>query len=694
MARLSVSTSSSRSDNLPTDPAPRLLAAGIDVRAFDPPPLSRDLWSPIEDRVLAVRGAHDRWEFACALTQRCGQRLAAGESVADLQAWLRHPAVVRLLKDRRDVRMAVIDTSLPIPLLARVAEVRRRLAWWWPGRLWNAERDRVLVQTCETWAAAVNRGTPVTALLEEPVRTQVRTARDEQLQQRGWLSQMVRRHRKWVVWGLLATALLYAVLWTRLARVGPSKGWLDAVDAVDQATLAIPYEQRAWPLVRAFWEPDTCQIETPSLFVCSAWAAGPTDPNWPEARTKLESIGDSWEWLLHASRRPKLGYLLRECYEPQVPSSNRGVTPRNRWVSSQQLLMSFRVLQGEAHRALEDGNTERGMEMLAAALRLARLTAESGNDPSLIQLGESGVLEVLDCVETVLQSGRLSVAELTILRNVLGETRSETSSEVSGIDIEQVLLQQLDRLYSPGDNGALTNLGLRIVWNEAGRPGGRAPVLGWLMWPAEQPGVPRMPLPSHEPSLSLGPILAPLMIGRREAHDEIVRMVAAARARVDPTHDSQAFLKELEVELAERVRTSWSQCRYAPVIVAVEGGLPLLADLLSVSTDPHQWRAAQAALALRLGFELHRRRTGAFPANPSELIPHDLSKLPVDPYDGQPLKIRRIGARRWLYSVGKNGQDDTRDWKPQNGQRPVHPGDLWLGEITELKPLTPAERQE
>jgi len=50
-----------------SDPAPRLLAAGIDVGSFAPPRLSRNLWSQIEDRVLAVRGANDRSEFACAL---------------------------------------------------------------------------------------------------------------------------------------------------------------------------------------------------------------------------------------------------------------------------------------------------------------------------------------------------------------------------------------------------------------------------------------------------------------------------------------------------------------------------------------------------------------------------------------------------------------------------------------------------
>ena len=61
--------------------------------------------------------------------------------------------------------------------------------------------------------------------------------------------------------------------------------------------------------------------------------------------------------------------------------------------------------------------------------------------------------------------------------------------------------------------------------------------------------------------------------------------------------------------------------------------------------------------------ELHRQRTGQFAASLCDLVPQDLAELPVDPYDGQPLKVRQIGDRRWLYSVGEDGQDDTRGWE-------------------------------
>jgi hypothetical protein len=173
------------------------------------------------------------------------------------------------------------------------------------------------------------------------------------------------------------------------------------------------------------------------------------------------------------------------------------------------------------------------------------------------------------------------------------------------------------------------------------------------------------------------------MVGRRGARDEILRMVAAASGRADPQADAQAFLTELRVELAEVVQTSWSQCRYAPVIATLQSSLPLLADLLAVPLDPRPSRAAEGALAVRLASELHRLRTGQFPANLSDLVPQDLAALPVDPYDGQPLKVRQIGDRRWLYSVGEDGRDDTQGWSDEDPAKPVHPRDLRLGELTE-----------
>jgi hypothetical protein len=600
--------------------------------------------------------------------------------------------VARLLRERRDVRMAVLDTSLPLPLLERLGEIRKRLGRWLPGRLRRAEREQVLVRQCETWAEAVKSGTPVAALLQEPLRTQVRTARNEQLQRRGWLSRGLRRCRQGVLWALLGSGVLYGVLWIRLALLRPSAAGGDPLEALDRQTRAIPAEQRAWPLVKRFWESQTGTTNTRWQLglSSSAWVAGPTDPNWPAARAEMETYSDeSWDLLLQASRKPKLGYLFRDGPDPQVQLSTVMVaTSFSRW-QARQFSIALHLLQGEAHRSLENTDPDRAVELALAVLRLARLASDADNHPSVIQLGDNGSFEVLALMGTLCQTRQLSAAALVRLRDALLE--SPPAALPPRVDVEQLLIENLDRMYSSGENGAVTRQGLEILWSESLWPGGVVPVLGWLMWPADQPWAQRILSPEGQPVLPLGPVLAPVMVRRGVARNKIARMVAAAQEWADPNADPQAFLDRLRLELAELKQRPWSQCRHAPVIVTLQSSLPVLADLLAVPLDPRPREAAEGAMAVRLGLELYRLRTGALPETLEALVPRDLPALPPDPYDRQPMKVRRLNDRMWLYSVGEDGQDDTARWDIAVPQKPIHPKDLRLLEVTgSLSPPAPA----
>ena len=55
------------------------------------------------------------------------------------------------------------------------------------------------------------------------------------------------------------------------------------------------------------------------------------------------------------------------------------------------------------------------------------------------------------------------------------------------------------------------------------------------------------------------------------------------------------------------------------------------------------------------------------------------------------MKVRRLNDRMWLYSVGEDGQDDTARWDVADPQKPIHPKDLRLLEVTgSLSPPAPA----
>jgi hypothetical protein len=65
-------------------------------------------------------------------------------------------------------------------------------------------------------------------------------------------------------------------------------------------------------------------------------------------------------------------------------------------------------------------------------------------------------------------------------------------------------------------------------------------------------------------------------------------------------------------------------------------------------------RCAVAALAA----ERYRRRYGRWPDQLSALVPEFLSAVPLDPFDGAPLRPRRTDDGLVIYSLGADRQDN------------------------------------
>lgn len=72
------------------------------------------------------------------------------------------------------------------------------------------------------------------------------------------------------------------------------------------------------------------------------------------------------------------------------------------------------------------------------------------------------------------------------------------------------------------------------------------------------------------------------------------------------------------------------------------------------ATSLAQIRSTQTALAI----ERFRAANGRLPRQLDELVPQFLSAIPTDPFDGQPLRYRRLNIGYVVYSVGSDGQDN------------------------------------
>jgi tetratricopeptide (TPR) repeat protein len=70
-------------------------------------------------------------------------------------------------------------------------------------------------------------------------------------------------------------------------------------------------------------------------------------------------------------------------------------------------------------------------------------------------------------------------------------------------------------------------------------------------------------------------------------------------------------------------------------------------------------RLGQVAVALRL----YRHEHGRYPETLEELVPKYLPSLPVDPFDGKPLRYKRLAKGFKVWSVGWDMKDDGGVWR-------------------------------
>lgn len=69
----------------------------------------------------------------------------------------------------------------------------------------------------------------------------------------------------------------------------------------------------------------------------------------------------------------------------------------------------------------------------------------------------------------------------------------------------------------------------------------------------------------------------------------------------------------------------------------------------------------------RISFAVERFRleTGKLPERLEELVPKYMGKVPIDPFDGNPLRYKRLEKGYTIYSIGEDGKDD-------GGKKKIH----------------------
>jgi hypothetical protein len=135
--------------------------------------------------------------------------------------------------------------------------------------------------------------------------------------------------------------------------------------------------------------------------------------------------------------------------------------------------------------------------------------------------------------------------------------------------------------------------------------------------------------------------LATPEMSRAAMLDKLNQLVEASKIAPPERHQK---VKEIEAMLAHQP---------AGAGIMLSGGRALCGLEPTFTRSIAELRCAAVMLAV----ERYRLEKGAWPNSLDDLVPAYLSKVPVDPFDGKPLRYRRFDQGVKIYSVG-DGVDD------------------------------------
>jgi hypothetical protein len=95
----------------------------------------------------------------------------------------------------------------------------------------------------------------------------------------------------------------------------------------------------------------------------------------------------------------------------------------------------------------------------------------------------------------------------------------------------------------------------------------------------------------------------------------------------------------------------------------------LVPSLNRVGEAERRRHANVRCIAVALAVERYRRQRGDWPESLAKLTPEFLKEVPLDPFDGRPLRYRQVEDGAVVYSVGPDGRDNGGRFDRENPTR-------------------------
>ncbi|MDX2119364.1 MAG: hypothetical protein SFY96_14400 [Planctomycetota bacterium] len=559
------------------------------------------------------------------------------------------------MRGRRELAATRGLETLPMRVRELVMRVVRK------ARLWRHERTDVAAELASHFREGLARG--------ESEDTLIRGFGDERVAAR-LIRRGMRRKRPlawklWFYWSRGSVVLLGVLIATYVFLY--CRAWLDTPSINrnysaewNAAAMAVPEADRAAPL---YIQANRAIAATPGLKDGERFMVerDPNERGYSVSKAFLEANPKLLELIRAATAKPKMGLIVSDA-DPlpdwavgQFDDAANATRVSQKATENPPLITVLlphlgpmrqmaRFLAQDAAFALHEGDSARMVDNWAAMLRLARHASE---DQTLIGqlVGVAVMFMVFDDVVRVMQS-HPDLLDSDALRRVAHLLAAASLREQPG-DLTLNMSREHDMIEDT----------LQRVFTDNGRGDGRlAPrglaamgeymVPGWAKDANETFGV-------TSQNAAVGPAAPAAVVisaSRRETSDAYRELLGAfdAERRV-PLWDRTA--RNQLADVSAKYDNGVGRTRYF-----ILGALwPAFGRMVEVERGVGMKRDVAVTCVALAGY---RARHGAWPAALDELVPSYLPRVPLDPFDGKPLRYRLKDGKPLLYSIGADLEDN------------------------------------
>lgn len=443
-------------------------------------------------------------------------------------------------------------------------------------------------------------------------------------------------------------------------------------DEINASVRAVPEDERGWPLyLRAIamleHDPFDSRSGITSRADAEELADDPAEDRfgdrtgaeiWAGRAAYLDRNAEALALLREAASRRSFGMIATDVIDPDLDramaEANPAHTPQRAAPAENPpawgvLLPHLGPLRGfardlvtDARIAVEQGDTARAIADLRAVGGMARQAAES---PILIShLVGMALASLRDhTIASLLEAHpeAFTDADLAALADLLGPVSDGNAGGATLVGERLMVVDTLQRVYSDdgAGNGVMTVSGAAYL-AELGSMGGE--------------------VPRSIAMLSGG---AAALVAADRASERFVWEHFIHQSEME----NHKPLWQRRVPLADDLREEINRLRrdhnipgtilLAPILLPALDQAHVAAERSGMTTD-----AARARVAI----ERFTRATGRPPRDLAELVRAYLGRVPIDRWDGRPLRYRLIDGTHTIYSVGYD-LDDDRGRPPADG---------------------------